>query len=119
MSAARDAIAAALDSVDGLAGYAYPPPVAGPGAAWPQWVGAELTHTLAGPVLAADEWDVLIVLAAGDGDATGEDLDAVLPAACAAVAGLGRLDRVDAAAVQVADGATVPAIRLRLTTERP
>lgn len=55
-------IAAALDTVDGVHGYAARPNVLGDGDAWPQWRGSEY----AGGHAQSNTWAVMIVLPQAD-----------------------------------------------------
>lgn len=79
-AATRQAIAAALSTVSGVAGYASRPTAVTSGDAWPQWAGSE--RDVASGFI--ESWVVLVVLPAADeitADSFADDHQAALIAA--------------------------------------
>jgi hypothetical protein len=69
----RAAIAAALDTVDGLRGYLRQPSTLRPGTAWPQWGGGTRDEESPGFL---ETWRVTVVCDQGTPDAADAFLDA-------------------------------------------
>lgn len=112
----RAAIAAALSTVDGVAGMTAPPDVLAPGAGWPTWVSAGIGTACA----LTDTWHVFVVLPNATMAATVEAGDPLVQTVWAVLMDLGEVSVVDAATLTQADpagaGQSLPGLRFTLTT---
>jgi hypothetical protein len=112
----RDAIAAALSTVDGVVGSPAPPDVVTHGSAWPTWVQAA-TGTYC---TLTDTWHVFVVLPNANAAATVEGSDQLVDAVWGVLLDIGEVSVVDAATITPADpagaGQSLPALRYTLTT---
>jgi hypothetical protein len=112
-TADRDAIVAALDSVDGLTGYPLMPDQATAGAAWPRWV--QTTYDGALCTLARDVYDVVVILPGDYLEHTVDQGDGFRDVAARALMNLGHISLAEPVQVTFDDRQTMPGLRFRLT----
>lgn len=106
-------IAAALSSVDGVIGLAYPPDVPTAGDAWPQWVQA----TFPGDCIQEDSYDVLVLLPVGAVRDAIDAAEALVGPVRDALTEVGYVQSVEPGRVALVDtGEAVPCLRYRLIT---
>lgn len=119
---AREAVAAAVNAaaITGVSGSQWPPSVRRPGSCWAQFAGATpVQYGNARVELDGLDWDVILVLPADNPATTARAADNWLRPLLDALAPLGRLGEISPTALEVGEGgkATVPALRIRLTTD--
>lgn len=110
--ATRDALVAALASVEGVTAYPVAPDSATAGAAWPKWI----TSTYGGAVgsLPRDTYECLLTLPAAYTATTVDEGDRFRDQMVFAVWELGTVEFVEPAQITFNDRQTMPGLRLRL-----
>lgn len=101
-STTREEIAAALSGIDGVTGYARPPSVIRPGDSWPLLVRAE-PYGPGGGVWSAI-WGIRVILGGSEAEAF-DRIDALLPAAGAALAAVVAVTSAEPAVIETSGGA--------------
>jgi hypothetical protein len=114
--ATRDALAAALDAVDGLTGYLSAPDQATAGAAWPKWVQTTYTGHLCDS--ATDTWEVFATLPADYAPTTVDEGDELRDLVAPVLVRLGPVAYAEPVSIAFNDHQAMPGIRLRMTTTR-
>lgn len=101
----RLALAAAVDAVTGINGYAYQPPILGEGDAWP-----ELMQVDRGPASTWEKsWRVTVVLG-GDARTATDRMDALLDQLADALAPVAFVDSLNPTTVKVGGAGDVYAL---------
>lgn len=110
---ARDRIAGALGTVEGINPHTTTPDAPTWGDAWPVWVMGRNTGKLSLTLI--NDYDVLAILPAGVLATTVESADGLVPLLVGALAKVGTVATAEPISMQVADSSTMPAVRVRLT----
>jgi hypothetical protein len=114
MATFPERVAAAVAPIDGVTGHTVPPDVPLAGAVWSQWAGLPDPEQYGdGSVdLTLTQWDVVVVLPAGNDTATYEALATIIPAVVRAVSPLGTLGPIEPTGLLLAAGRLVPAVSI-------
>lgn len=110
--ATRDALVAALASVEGVTAYPVAPDSATAGAAWPKWIQSTYDGTLG--ALPRDIYECLLTLPGSYTATTVDEGDRFRDQMANAVTSLGSIQFVEPAQITFNDRQTMPGLRLRL-----
>lgn len=110
--ATRDALVAALASVDGITAYPVAPDQATAGAAWPKWI--QTTYDADIGYLARDIYECLVTLPGAYVATTIDEGDRFRDSVAMALHPIARVQFAEPAQITFSDRQTMPGLRLRV-----